>query len=78
MSKKIVKIEIENEVLLDKIKMAIGNQCACFVLISCSQPKPDGRMDVQLHFEGDESLAAFLVENAVQVFDERISQRESK
>jgi hypothetical protein len=78
MGKKIIKIEIENEILLGKIKDAIGNRCACFVLISCSEPSHEGRMEVQMHFEGDETLAAFLVENAGQVFDEQISQRESK
>jgi hypothetical protein len=35
-------------------------------------------MEVELHFEGDESLAAFLVENASQVFDEQISMRETQ
>jgi len=78
MDKKIIKIEIDNEALMEKIKNTIGNQCACFVLITCSAPSAEGKMEVQMHFEGDESLASFLVENAAQVFDDRIGQRESQ
>lgn len=78
MGKKIVKIEIEKKVLMAKLKSVIGDQCACFVLISCSEPSTEGQMDVQMHFEGDETLVAFLLENATQVFDEQIPKRQSK
>lgn len=78
MSKKIVKIELDQETVLGKIKDAIGNRCVCFVLISCSEPTEEGKMEVQMHFEGDETLAAFLVESAGQAFEEQIVRRESK
>lgn len=64
---------IENE-----IKKALNSKCACYVLITCSEPSADGNMDVEMKYEGDESLAAFLVENAGQVFDDRRNRRESK
>jgi hypothetical protein len=35
-------------------------------------------MDVEMSYEGDETLAAFLVDNASQVFDEKRFARESK
>ena len=68
----------ENEVALGKIKKALGDKCACFVLITCTQPSSDGKMQVEMNYDGDESLAAFLVDNASQVFDEQINRRESK
>jgi len=68
----------QGEMQLSKIKKAMGEDCACFVLISCSAPSSDGKMNVEMNYEGDESLAAFLVENAAQVFDDRLLQRESK
>lgn len=61
-----------------KIEKVLGKGCACYVLITCSEPSADGHMNVELNYEGDETLAAFLVENAGQVFDERKSCRESK
>lgn len=70
--------EKTNEIALSKVKKALGDKCACFVLITCTEAQSDGKMEVEMNYEGDESLAAFLVENASQVFDERINQRESK
>lgn len=52
--------------------------CACYVLISCSEPNLEGKMEVEMHYEGDEALAAFLIDNAAQVFDDRFQCRESK
>jgi hypothetical protein len=68
---KIINVEKE-------IKKFLGDKCACYVLITCSEPSPEGNMDVELNYEGDESLAAFLIENASQVFDDRKNRRESK
>lgn len=68
---KIIKAEKE-------IKKALGETCACYVLITCTEPNADGKLEVEMNYEGDESLAAFLVENASQVFDDRINRRESK
>jgi hypothetical protein len=59
------------------IKKAVNEDCACYVLISCTAPNKEGKMEVQMNYEGDETLAAFLVENAVQVFDDQIEQKES-
>lgn len=61
-----------------EIKKALDGKCACYVLITCSEPKSDGQMQVEMKYEGDESLAAFLVENASQVFDDRKNRRESQ
>jgi hypothetical protein len=68
---KIINVEKE-------VEKVLGNKCACYVLITCSEPSSDGNMSVEMKYEGDESLAAFLVENASQVFDDRKNQRESK
>lgn len=60
---------------LERIRKILGPKCACYVLITCTEPSEKGNMEVELHFEGDEKLAAFLVENASQVFDEQISHQ---
>ncbi len=79
MGRTLLKVDGKNqEVAMNRIKKALGDDCACFVLITCSEPGKDGNMAVELNYEGDETLAAFLVDNASQVFDARIQQRESK
>lgn len=61
-----------------QLKKAIGEKCACYVLITCTEPNADGHMEVSLNYDGDECLAAYLVENASQVFDDQRGFRESK
>ncbi|MBS0625970.1 MAG: hypothetical protein JSS32_07965 [Verrucomicrobia bacterium] len=64
---------------MEKIKKELGERHACYVLITCSEPSGSGKMEVEMSYEGDETLAAFLLENASQVFDEKMNQtRESK
>jgi hypothetical protein len=63
---------------LNRIKKTLGAKHACYVLITCSDPTKEGKMEVEMSYEGDEMLAAFLIDNASQVFDEKLSVRESK
>lgn len=39
-------------------------QHACYVLITCGHPTDDGKMEVELTYEGDPTLAAYLLQNA--------------
>jgi hypothetical protein len=43
---------------------ALAESHACFVLITCSEPSEDGKMQVEMTYEGDPSLAAYLIESA--------------
>ena len=61
------------EKTLSRLKKDLGPKCACYVLITCSEPAADGKMNVEMHFEGDETLAGFLLENANQTFEGRNS-----
>jgi len=64
--------------ILTKLKESLGAKWSCCVLITCTAPEKNGKMEVEMHFDGDETLAAFLVENASQVFEERCLLCESK
>ncbi len=44
----------------------------CYVLITCSKPSKDGNMDVEMTYEGETSLAAYLVEGAQSVLDQQL------
>lgn len=82
MSKAIVRVNEKDlnahEVALLRAKKELGEKCVCCILISCSETANDREMQVEMHFDGDESLAAFLLESANQVFDKKFSERESK
>ena len=36
----------------------------CYVLITCGKPSADGKMAVEMTYEGDPTLASYLLENA--------------
>lgn len=73
-----IKLESNlKKLTLEKIKKNLSEQHACYVLITCGNPSKEGNMEVELSYSGDESLAAFLVDNAAQVFSENQIQRKS-
>lgn len=40
-------------------------------MISCEEPSEDGKMEVEMTCEGDEVLAAYLLESAQSILDNR-------
>jgi hypothetical protein len=42
----------------------------CYVLITCEKPKDDGTIEVELEFDGDRWLAAYILKKANALFDE--------
>jgi hypothetical protein len=48
---------------------ALLEENACYVLITCGQPSEDGKMQVEMIYEGDVSLAAYLIESAQGLLD---------
>lgn len=43
---------------------------ACYVLITCSKPTADGKMEVEMTYEGDRILASYLVQSAQGLLDQ--------
>jgi hypothetical protein len=46
------------------LRQVLAEKNACFVLITCGEPTEDGKMQVEMTYEGDASLAAYLIESA--------------
>ena len=44
--------------------VTLGEKNACYVLITCSEPSEDGKIEVEMTYEGDAVLAAYLIESA--------------
>jgi hypothetical protein len=54
----------------ENLKNVLGEENACYVLITCKEPAPDGQMQVEMMYEGDASLAAYLLESAQGFIEE--------
>ncbi len=55
------------------LKLRQREKHACYVLITCGEPNPEGKMQVEMTYKGDPALAAFLLENAQGFIAEEIS-----
>lgn len=55
---------------MDKdVQRILKRDHACYVLITCSAPSDDGRMEVEMHYEGDPALASYLLHSAQDFID---------
>ena len=45
----------------------------CYILITCGEPSPEGEMQVEMSYEGDQYLAMFLLENAYAHFQKQLN-----
>ena len=61
---------------IEKIPIKTGQQKqpACKIVITCNEPTSDGKMDVEMTYEGDPTLALFLLENAKDYFENQIDE----
>jgi hypothetical protein len=54
----------------EKVRNALKKNHACYVLITCKEPNEQGEMEVEMTYEGDACLAAYLIESAQQFVDD--------
>lgn len=63
-------IELDNRAQCKKrrtqldLRKELAEKNACYVLITCGEPTEDGKMEVEMIYEGDVFLAAYLIERA--------------
>lgn len=53
------------------IKDELARKHACYVLITCDSPSCDGKMHVEMSYEGDATLAAYILHGAQLRMDEQ-------
>lgn len=58
-----------------RLKESLSKKHICYVLITCDAPSDDGEMQVEMCYEGDAALAAYLLQGATQSL---IDQQDSK
>lgn len=54
-----------------RLSKKLSENHACYVLITCGKPSADGNMNVELVYEGDTALAAYLLRGAQTFMDEK-------
>lgn len=69
-----VSNEDSDDSALKNLRKALSEDNECYVLITCSKPSAAGKMEVEMTFEGDESLAAYLIDTAKDAFDSQAEE----
>ena len=62
------KEEKEKNHIYEDIKKFLEKNNAGYVLLTCSKPKEDGKMDIEVSSEGDETIVSYLIDSAKKVF----------
>lgn len=53
------------------LKDELAKKHACYVLITCDPPSRDGKMEVKMSYEGDATLAAYILHGAQLHIDDQ-------
>lgn len=55
----------------EEIKEQLSQAHACYVLVTCDTPGKDGKMQVEMSYEGDAVLASYLLQGAQNFLEEQ-------
>jgi hypothetical protein len=58
----------------EEIKAELSKDHSCYVLVTCNSPSEDGKMQVEMSYEGDPILAAYLLQGAQSFLEEQESE----
>ncbi len=53
------------------VKDSLAKKHICYVLITCDAPTSNGQMEVKMSYEGDATLASYLLQGAQNFIDEQ-------
>lgn len=51
------------------VQRTLGKKHACYILITCERPSVEGKMQVEMTYQGDAALASYLLEGAQSYID---------
>ena len=54
-----------------RLKDELSKKHACYVLITCDELTEDGQMQVEMSYQGDATLAAYILQGAQMRLDEQ-------
>lgn len=68
--KRFLKEDDESDIKEKVRKLLSKEDLACFILITCKEPSNEGKMQVEMSYEGDPDLASYLIDNAQDFFSQ--------
>ena len=62
--------ESKDHLALSKLLALLSKNNECYVLIRCGRPSVMGKMQVEMTYEGDPTLASYLIASASNMIEE--------
>jgi hypothetical protein len=63
------KKEITKKEVRSFLKKKSDSKTVCYVLITCTEASSNGKMDVEMKYEGDKYLASYMLETALKIME---------
>lgn len=58
------RFDWKKELSQQDLRQVLAERHNCFVLITCGEPNEEGKIEVEMIYEGKDWLAAYLIESA--------------
>nr|WP_323744725.1 hypothetical protein [Candidatus Clavichlamydia salmonicola] len=52
----------------------MNEEAPCYILITCGGPSAEGKMQVEMKYEGDPCVISYLLESAMNMMEENSDQ----
>jgi hypothetical protein len=60
-----------------RISQTLSKKHFCYVLITCEEPTEDGNIQVEMTYEGDATLASYILQDAqIKISDQENNRKE--
>jgi hypothetical protein len=60
-----------------RISQTLSKKHLCYVLITCEEPSEDGNIQVEMTYEGDATLASYILQDAqIKINDQENKRKE--
>jgi len=65
------RVDLMKRIMQKNVRDSLIKKHVCYVLITCDAPSDDGKMNVEMSYEGDATLAAYLLQGAQSFIDDQ-------
>lgn len=63
------KLAVLQNTEINELKKILAEKQLSYVLITCTSPTNEGKMDIELDYQGDQDLLSYLIDSAKNIIE---------
>ena len=63
------KLAVLQNTEINELKKILAEKQLSYVLITCTPPTNEGKMDIELDYQGDQDLLSYLIDSAKNIIE---------